>query len=209
MPLHVKAWQQTARHHGLRVSAHEVYVWEGEPGMVTAARLLRREGRHIAGNARPLLREKEARFSRLARGVRPDARLIACLRRLRGGGARVALVTGTSSRELRRMLRASERSLFDATVTGDRVRHGKPHPEPYRLAMRVLGVPRRLTMVVENAPNGIRSARRAQAGYVVALASSLPPRYLRQADRVARTIPALCRVLDRLAGGIDKRRRGS
>ena len=34
---------------------------------------------------------------------------------------------------------------FAAVVTGDEVAHGKPHPEPYRAAARLLGVSTRRT----------------------------------------------------------------
>jgi len=81
---------------------------------------------------------------------------------------------------------------------GDRVRRGKPHPEPYRRAFQRLGVKPAQAVVVENAPYGIRAARRAHAGLVIALASSLPNTFLREAHIVVSSIPQLCKLLDRL-----------
>ena len=43
-------------------------------------------------------------------------------------------------------------------VTGDEVSHGKPHPEPYRAAARLLGVPAGDCVAIEDSPTGVRSA---------------------------------------------------
>ena len=183
----------------MRVSRREIYAWEGESGRVSARTILRRAGRPATGPAvAALLNEKERRFARMARRVSVDPRFRRTLRRLARRGVPLALVTGTSSREVRRILPATVLQAFQAVVTGDRIRHGKPHPEPYRRAMRALGMPPARTIVVENAPYGIRSAQRAGAGLVVALASSLPARFLREADRTLRSSADAARLLERL-----------
>lgn len=199
MPLHARAWQEAMRRHGLRASNREIYLWEGEPGRVTARRLLRRAGRPATAQAiAAVLRDKERRFARLARHISIVPAFKTLLPRLSSRGVALALVTGTSWREVQRVVPRALRARFRVMVTGDRVRHGKPHPEPYRHAMRELRVPPARTMVLENAPHGIRSAKRARAGAVVALASSLPPAYLREADRIVRTPEVAARLLDDL-----------
>jgi HAD superfamily hydrolase (TIGR01509 family) len=55
---------------------------------------------------------------------------------------------------------------FAAVVTGDEVRNGKPHPEPYLTAAARLGVDPRRCLVVEDSPNGIRSGLAAGATVV-------------------------------------------
>lgn len=47
---------------------------------------------------------------------------------------------------------------FDAVVTGDAVDHGKPHPEPYLLAARMLGVDPTDCLAVEDSATGAASA---------------------------------------------------
>jgi HAD superfamily hydrolase (TIGR01509 family) len=47
---------------------------------------------------------------------------------------------------------------FAATIVGDEVRHGKPHPEPYRAAARALSVSPRECVALEDSPTGVRSA---------------------------------------------------
>lgn len=50
---------------------------------------------------------------------------------------------------------------FDALVTGDEVSHGKPHPEPYLAATRLLGVEPGECIAIEDSPAGVRSAAAA------------------------------------------------
>jgi len=47
---------------------------------------------------------------------------------------------------------------FDVVVTGDQVTNGKPHPEPYLTAARLLGVDIRHCVALEDSPAGVASA---------------------------------------------------
>jgi HAD superfamily hydrolase (TIGR01509 family) len=47
---------------------------------------------------------------------------------------------------------------FAAIITGDVVQHGKPHPEPYLAAARVLGVDLGACIAIEDSPPGVASA---------------------------------------------------
>ena len=47
---------------------------------------------------------------------------------------------------------------FDAVVTGDVVLHGKPHPEPYLYAARLLHVDLAACIAIEDSPPGVASA---------------------------------------------------
>ena len=48
--------------------------------------------------------------------------------------------------------------VFDVVVTGDAVGHGKPHPEPYLTAARLLGVDAASCVAIEDSPAGVASA---------------------------------------------------
>ncbi|HPN32968.1 MAG TPA: HAD family phosphatase [bacterium] len=50
---------------------------------------------------------------------------------------------------------------FSVMVTGDRVRHPKPNPEPYSTACRLLGVAPGRSLAVEDSATGLRSAKAA------------------------------------------------
>ncbi len=50
---------------------------------------------------------------------------------------------------------------FAATVAGDEVERGKPHPEPYLAAADIVGVEPGACVAIEDSPTGARSARAA------------------------------------------------
>ncbi|MBM3788431.1 MAG: HAD family phosphatase [Acidobacteria bacterium] len=72
----------------------------------------------------------------------------------------LAVVSSSNHTEVEPVLeRAGIRQCFREIVTGDRVTNRKPHPEPYLLAARLLGVERPL--VVEDSDAGVASGQAA------------------------------------------------
>lgn len=183
MPKHYQAWRRSFAQEGLTVAKRDVYLREGERGEeFLENHFRRRKEKMSAGLRQHLLKNKEAIFKSI---VRPrfitGARSF--LKRLKREGFRLALVTGTSRGEVPRILPEYYFNLFDVTVTGSDVKCGKPSPEPYRMALQRLGIPASAAVVLENAPLGITSAKKAGLR-CFALATSLPPEYLAEADRV-------------------------
>jgi HAD superfamily hydrolase (TIGR01509 family) len=126
-------------------------------------------------------------------GPRPGA--FEVCRRLKDGGKLLAMVTGSPREEVRRFLTGGQIELFDAIVSRDDVKHGKPHPEPFLAALEKLDLSPKEAIVVENAPLGIRAAKAAGI-LTLALSSTLPPEELHEADFVIDS-------LDRLPGWLD------
>lgn len=65
--------------------------------------------------------------------------------------------------------------IFAATVAGDEVNNSKPHPEPYLLAARVLGVSITDCVVIEDSPTGVESGV-ASGAFVIAVPHMAPVR---------------------------------
>jgi len=87
---------------------------------------------------------------------RPGAREL--LEALREAGVPSALVTMSWRSLADAVVGALPQGAFAAVVTGDEVAHGKPHPEPYRTAARLLGVSPQDCVAIEDSPTGVRSA---------------------------------------------------
>ncbi len=87
---------------------------------------------------------------------RPGAREL--LFALREAGVPSALVTMSWRSLADAVVSALPEGSFEAVVTGDEVAHGKPHPEPYRAAARLLGVEASDCVAIEDSPTGVRSA---------------------------------------------------
>jgi HAD superfamily hydrolase (TIGR01509 family) len=70
-----------------------------------------------------------------------------------------AVATSTSSARATKKLReAGILNRFSLLVGGDQVEHGKPHPEIYRRAARMLAVAPEQCLALEDSENGVRSA---------------------------------------------------
>lgn len=194
MPSHLSAWKKVFSSLGVRVSRYDIYKREGQDGLSSVKEILKERGfAFTLQEAKAILAAKERLFKKIVK-VRFVRGSRAFVRTLKKKGFCLALVTGTSRQEAQRILPVSLLRLFDVTVTGDEVRQGKPHPEPFLKALRLLGVPAKESVVIENAPFGITAAKRAGI-FCVALETSLPKAYLGEADCTFETFKALERTI--------------
>jgi beta-phosphoglucomutase len=194
MPYHYEAWRRIFEGFGISVSREEILKREGEQGLVTLETILSREDRKLPPEVKKkALEDKEAVFRSLARPTLfPGAETI--VKDLRARGKRLALVTGTSRQEAETNLPPSLISCFDVLISGDMVTQGKPHPEPYRTALQRLDASAEDSLVIENAPYGIQSAKGAGLR-CIAVTTSLPAEYLREADQTVQDLEELRSLL--------------
>jgi HAD superfamily hydrolase (TIGR01509 family) len=96
---------------------------------------------------------------------RPGAREL--LVELRAEHVPCALVTMSYERFVAPVIEALPPRSFDVVVTGDNVSQGKPHPEPYLHAARLLGVDPSRCVAIEDSNTGATSAE--AAGCLVAV----------------------------------------
>ena len=101
----------------------------------------------------------------------PGARRL--LARLTEVGIPLALVTMSYRRLVEAFLREVPPDTFGAVVSGDEVSKGKPHPEPYLTAARLLGIDPADCVVVEDSRIGVASGLAAGAR-VLAVKASAP-----------------------------------
>lgn len=187
MKLHDEAWRKAIAKYGLEVSKEEIYRREGEKGTVTAHDLLVKAGQNpYPEMIQNLIFEKEKIFKKYPKAqIFPGA--FTCVEFLHRQGHALALVTGSFLAEVQVTLPDDFLKLFKAVITADSVHYGKPHPEPYLLALEKLGLRPSQAVVIENAPYGIRSAKAAGLA-CVAVETSLPRSYLLEADWVVKNL---------------------
>jgi HAD superfamily hydrolase (TIGR01509 family) len=90
---------------------------------------------------------------------RPGAREL--LADVRAAGIPCAIVTMSWRRLADAVIAAAPAGSFQASVTGDEVENGKPHPEPYVRAAHLLGVEPSRCVAIEDSPTGVASAMTA------------------------------------------------
>ncbi|HTW95864.1 MAG TPA: HAD family phosphatase [Tepidisphaeraceae bacterium] len=86
-------------------------------------------------------------------------------------------------------------NLFDATVNGSEVKHGKPDPQVFLLAAKKLGIDPPNCAVIEDAIFGIEAARRANMT-AIALTGTAPREEL--AKRAHRVVDSLTQLSPRV-----------
>lgn len=175
MPGHLRTWQEALAPLGARVTAADLYPLEGVPTERTAKLLTEKllgepcsdqEAQRLAAKKRAIFDESEPA---------PVPGMLPLVHDLQGRGFHLALVTGSAQSVVDGALGPTGvTDLFETIVTGDQVTHGKPDPEPYRIAAERLNLTPGECLVVENAPLGIQSAK-AAGMTCVALATTLPP----------------------------------
>lgn len=182
MKHHDEAWRKAIGKYGLQISREEIYRREGEKGSVTASELLRLAGLSPSVDAvRQLIREKGEIFKASIKiNLFPEA--LSCIEYCRKK-YRLGLVTGSFLPEVKASLDVPFLESFEVIVTADDVHQGKPHPEPYLLALEKLKLKASEAIVIENAPYGIQAAKAASL-VCIALTTSLSAQYLSEADLV-------------------------
>jgi beta-phosphoglucomutase len=195
MPYHFLAWYEALRPWGVRVSCFDVYSKEGERWDRTLEDLLKkskiRPTRVILGK---IFRLRQKIFKKYFKRFifKGAEEFLGCLK---DKGYLLGLVTGTPDNEIKRILPKRIYALFDAVVSGNQVKKGKPHPEPYLRAASKLGLIPGACVVVENAPLGIESAKRAGM-FCIAVTTSLPKDYLKGADLVVEELAQITKFIE-------------
>jgi beta-phosphoglucomutase len=183
MPYHYRAWKKVFASVGVNVTRQDVYQREGQRGLTSIKGMCQDKGISITTKtAKDLLRKKEKMFKKIfkQRFILGSRSFISVLARK---GFMLALVTGTSLSEMLQMLPQTIKDRFSVIITGCDVRQGKPHPEPFLKALKKLNISAEQAVVIENAPLGIASAKKAGLT-CLALETSLSKEFLSQADRV-------------------------
>lgn len=132
---------------------------------------LRPRGLDAAAVAAEIVRRMQAKYTaRLP--LRPGA-LDAV--RCAAGRWRVALATGSPQALAGHVLRVTGLDrVFEATVCGDDVEHGKPAPDIYRAVLARLGVRAEHAIGVEDSGNGIRALKAAGMAVIAAPSPGYP-----------------------------------
>ena len=181
MPNHAKTWAVVAREYGLDLSPEEVYMNEGRTGESTINMLTQRQwGRTAtAREVEELYARKCALFNQCEEAP-PMPGAAEVLRCVKQAGLGIYVVTGSGQLSLLNRLQTNYPGYFspDRLISSRDVRHGKPHPEPYLMALDRAGLQPWEALVVENAPLGVRSAVAARIFTVAVNTGPLQPQTL-------------------------------
>ncbi|HHT9153704.1 MAG TPA: HAD family hydrolase [Candidatus Hypogeohydataceae bacterium YC40] len=183
MPFHLRAWKEAFSAVGIEVNDIDVYKREGMDGMETVQEISREKGVPLSPEVQKRVNESKNRILNEIFQVRFISGSLELIRKLKARGFKLALVTGTRGEVVRRILREGLEGYFDVVITAESVERKKPAPDPYLKAVEGLGLKKEECLVIENAPAGIVSAKRAGIR-CLAITTSLPESFLTEADAI-------------------------
>lgn len=181
MSRHAIAWQQSMAEFGIVMTEADAYATEGARGIDTIrSMVLRQRGENITlERAQEMYDEKSRLFHEM--GVAPlMPGILGLMENIRSQGLRIGVVTGSGQRPLIKRLLTDFRDFLDEQhiVTAYDVTRGKPAPDPYLMGMQKAGVEPWQTVVVENAPLGVRAGVAAGAFTIAVNTGPLPDEVL-------------------------------
>lgn len=184
MPLHAQSWTQTFEEFGLDLPEHEPYMNEGSTAFFTVRRMFKK---YLKQDASDETCERIKNRKHEIMGNMPPPELLTqmpeLLNEIKEAGIDSWVVTGSAQGKLINRLMEEFNGAFqrEKMVTGLDVKKGKPNPEPYLMAMQKSGYGIHNSIVVENAPLGVESAKAAGLFTVAVNTGPLNPKVLKDA----------------------------
>jgi beta-phosphoglucomutase len=181
MPFHCEAIKRAAREEvDIDIEQRDVYLLEGMPGEDMVKQLLREK--RYTGNieeevsddnsekldsiAHRIHERKKTIFKQInaSAPINGSKELVSSLR------CKKALVSGAARQEVHFIInKYFGKDAFDVIVTGEDLEEGKPSPDPFRTALKKMGLTHSEAIVVENAPLGVKAANNAGIRCIVTL----------------------------------------
>ncbi len=193
---HYQGWKMALAEYGIEMTPEELYMMEGQGVKAVASQLTRKY--NLPAEETPKIVEKKKQYYEKIKKIEFYPNLLDVLQWAKEKELKMAVVTGGNRERVQETLENFGLSeFFQAIVTSEDVAHTKPSPEPYLRAAERLGVKPEECVVIENAPLGIRSGR-AAGMKVIAIATTLNPHHLKEADVVVNNFRELLEVLKRL-----------
>jgi HAD superfamily hydrolase (TIGR01509 family) len=164
MPLHYRAWSLAMADFGGQYPEELFYEWGGRPTANIVAALNDRFG--LSMDVESVVHRKEEYYFQLIPEVAPMEEVVGFAQSLRGKSP-LAVASGGHRALVVATLRAlGIEDWFDAVVCAEDYDRGKPHPDPFLLAAKLLGVPPGDCVVFEDSPTGIEAAKSAGMEWV-------------------------------------------
>lgn len=159
MPVHYRAWRQTAEQHGIDFTPALFYEMAGIPALQTSQALKKRFG--IEFDEVEFTRIKEARFEEHMDKAKPIDAVVDLIRACKG---KIPMACGTGSSQYlawKTLEIAGVKDCFEHVVAAEDVEKHKPFPDTFLKAAELIGVAPEFCEVYEDGKLGLIAAQRA------------------------------------------------
>ena len=200
MKNHSVSWHESMKHFGLNMPLEGAYRFEGMRGVETIQQLAREQWHKELSEqeAADMYAHKSKLFVERCRDypaiIMPGVREL--MGQIKNQGIKICVVTGSGQHALLDRLMNDFKGLLsrELMVTALDVKYGKPSPEPYLKGMEKCNAEPWESVVVENAPLGVRAAVAARCLTIAVNTGPLDDKLLADegADMIFQSMPALC-----------------
>lgn len=182
MPYHADAWVTVFDDEGIKIRREDIYEIEGSNHNGIIGLIFRKAGRIPESEDFFRLAEIKKEIFKKINKVTVFEGIHECIDSLKGKYL-LGVVSGSDKAVVNEFIERFFPDTFSVVVTGNDVSEGKPSPEPYLKAVEMLNVRKDECIVIENAPLGVESAKRAGL-YCIAIPTYVQPELLKNADKV-------------------------
>lgn len=181
MKNHATAWHEAMKRYGMDMTREEAYLHEGRTGAATIniVSIRQRQREATEEEIERIYQTKSDIFNSLPTAGRMTGAW-ELLQQVKADGLQPIVVTGSGQKSLLERLNQNFPDTFRAEwmVTAFDVKHGKPNPEPYLMALQKAGISANEAIVVENAPMGVQAGVAAGIFTVAVNTGPLPDEVL-------------------------------
>ncbi len=182
MPYHADAWITVFASVGIKIKREDIYGIEGSNHTGIINLIFKKAGRIPApSDFNKLTEEKKKIFLKINK-VTVFNGIYECIDLLKNN-CNLGVVSGSDKAIVKELIERFFPDTFSVLVTGNDVTEGKPSPEPYLKAVEMLKVEKEECIVIENAPMGVESAKKAGL-YCIAIPTYVDPGMLKNADMI-------------------------
>jgi beta-phosphoglucomutase family hydrolase len=164
MPLHYVAWQKALGKWKAEFDKNLFYEWGGRPSPEIVARLNEQQGLRMP--PRGVAETKESHYYDLLPQLKAVPEVVEHIE-AQHGKIPFAVVSGGTRESVTKSLRTLQLlDRFDTLVCSEDYKRGKPDPEPFLTAAKLLGVEPKDCLVFEDTDIGIQAAKAAGMSWV-------------------------------------------
>ncbi len=164
MKSHATAWTRAMNESGLPFTDYDGYMNEGRTGASTIDGVfVKIHGRNSTDEEKQSIYGLKSKYFEAKGKTETMPYAYELLQKIKSQNIEIYLVTGSGQATLLQGLDEHFPGVFvkEKMVTAFDVKHGKPHPEPYLMALKKSKLNPWEVMVIENAPLGIESSTTA------------------------------------------------
>lgn len=175
------AWQYAFRQYGVEIQKEDYFPLEGMK-TIEIARTIAEKYQLPIPNHQEIVNLKDKHYEQHhSFSFYPG--VVELIERLCRQEMVMGIVTASSRQKIESTVPASFLQKFKVVISQESSGRGKPFPDPYLAGLRELNLTSDECLVVENAPLGVASAKKAGL-YCIAITSTLDPEQLREADEI-------------------------